>query len=148
MVTLIIIAIFNITPTKKHFINLYAFLNLSPLEYNEVLWVQRLHLFISFTMSQIKYQAHNEESVNIHWMNGFCENCCLIIPSICVLLVFKRHRYSHVIQVVVLVLREYRWSQGERKPTVYQKGKVSKSTGKSFITIQNLKVAPVTHKQH
>ena len=32
----------------------------------------------------------------------------LIIPCICVLLVFKRHRFSCVIQVVVFVLRKYR----------------------------------------
>lgn len=45
------------------------------------------------------------------------------------------------------MLREHREAKERENPMPYQKGKISKSTRKSFITIQTIKVAPVTHKQ-
>lgn len=60
--------------------------------------------------------------------------------------VFQRCRYSPHSGDGIYVKRT-QGSEGEKKPTLYQKGRISKSTGKSFITIQNIKVAPVTHKQ-
>lgn len=80
-------------------------------------------------------------------LNDLYKHCSLnkYAFSILVLLVCKRHRYSHVTQEVVFMLREHR--EVQRETNTVSKGQDIKEHWKTIYHHSDIKVAPVTHKQ-